>query len=61
LTQTDTNMLTRAVRSAREMYPDAEIKVRRGRPVVYQGDLIRLITFDSDKAPANREKASQEA
>jgi len=37
--------IERAVRSAKQMYPDAEIRVRRGRVIAIEDDLIRLITY----------------
>jgi hypothetical protein len=35
--------LERAVRAAKSMYPDATVRVRRGRVIAVSGDLIRFI------------------
>jgi hypothetical protein len=39
----------RAVRAARSMYPAAEVKVRRGRVVAIEGDVIRIISYRTGK------------
>jgi hypothetical protein len=46
---TPTNV-ERVVRKAREMYPDAEIRVRRGRVFAIDGDVIRLILYRAGRA-----------
>jgi hypothetical protein len=47
--QTDTTTISRAIRAAKEMYPDADVRVRRERVIVFDGDLIRLISYESDR------------
>jgi hypothetical protein len=42
----DPLVLEAAVRAAKSMYPSAEVKVRRGRVIVVDGDLIRWIKYD---------------
>lgn len=39
----DPSAVERNVRAAQTMYPNSIVKVRRGRVVVVQGDLIRLL------------------
>ncbi len=41
--------LARRVKAARDMYPSAQIRVRRGRVVAVQGDVIHLISFKGKK------------
>jgi hypothetical protein len=41
---TDPLEITEAVRRAKRAYPDAEIRVRRGRVIVVDDELIRLIS-----------------
>jgi hypothetical protein len=45
--------LERAVRAVKSMYPEAEVKVRRGRVIAVEGDLIRWIRYENlDRAAA---------
>jgi hypothetical protein len=44
---TDPPALARAAQHAREMYPQADVRVIRGRVVVFDGDVIRLVRFSS--------------
>jgi hypothetical protein len=49
----DAATLERIVRTVKEAYPKGTVKVRRGRVVVVEGDLIRWIKFsDLDRAAA---------
>lgn len=48
-TSHDPATIERAVRAARQMYPDARVSVRRGRVIVVEDDLIRLITHRGRK------------
>jgi hypothetical protein len=51
--RTDTATLERAVRAAQGMYPAAIVKVRRGRVIAVEGDLIRWIRYENlDRAAA---------
>jgi hypothetical protein len=47
--------LERAVRGAKQMFPEATVKVRRGRVLAVDGDVIRFIVhvdLDSDPSVA---------
>jgi hypothetical protein len=48
----DAATLVRVVEQAREMYPDAEVKVRRGRVIAVDDDLIRLISYRTSSRSA---------
>lgn len=45
--RTDALARERAVRAAKEMYPKAEVKVRRDRVIAVEGDVIRWIKFEN--------------
>jgi len=45
VTTRDPATLERAVRSAKQMYPEADVKLRRGRVIAVEGDLIRFIYY----------------
>lgn len=54
----DPLVLEAAVRAAKSMYPSAEVKVRRGRVLAFEGDVIRWIRYSDldhrETAPAKR-------
>lgn len=52
-TTDDPATIERAVRAAKSMYPEAEVRVRGGRVIAVDGDLIRLISY---RSPAEKEK-----
>jgi hypothetical protein len=45
VTTNDPATLEHLVRSAKRMYPQAEVKVRRGRVIAVEDDLIRFIYY----------------
>lgn len=47
-TSRDPATVARVIDGARKMYPEAEIRVRRGRVLAIEGDLIRVVAYRVD-------------
>jgi len=52
----DPATIERAVRSAKRMYPGAEIRVRRGRVIAIEDDLIRFISYRTENPRTRRRR-----